>query len=55
MRIQYRIKIYYVNQVNTWYNTILQQLVEKYTLLLKEIHDKYEAQQFQDQSTQTST
>ena len=54
MRIQYRIKIYYVNQVNTWYNTILQQLVEKYTLLLKEIQDKYEAQQFQDQSTQTS-
>ena len=54
MRIQYRIKIYYVNQVNTWYNTILQQLVEKYTLLLKEIQYKYEAQQFQDQSTQTS-
>ena len=55
MRIQHRLKAHYINQVNTWYSSTLQQLVERYNLLLQKIQEKYESQQFQDQSTQTST
>lgn len=55
MRIQHRLKTHYINQVNTWYSNTLQQLVERYNLLLQKIQDKYEAQQFQDQSIQTAT
>ena len=55
MRIQHRLKTRYINQVNTWYSSTLQQLVERYNLLLQKIQEKYESQQFQDQSTQTST
>ena len=55
MRIQHRLKAHYINQVNTWYSNTLQQLVERYNLLLQKIQEKYESQQFQDQSTQTST
>jgi hypothetical protein len=55
MRIQHRLKTRYINQVNTWYSSTLQQLVERYNLLLQKIQEKYESQQFQDQSTSTST
>lgn len=55
MRIQHRLKMYYINQVNTWYRNILRQLVERYNLLLQKIQEKYESQQFQDQSTQPAT
>ena len=54
MRIRHRNKIYHINQVNTWYNRVLQQMIEKYMSLLEEIQEKYKVQQLQNQSTQTS-
>ena len=44
MRIQHRIKAYYVQYINNWHNTTLQKLLQRYNVLLKQIKDKYEAQ-----------
>lgn len=44
MRIQHRIKAYYVQYIHNWYNTTLQKLVQRYNVLLKQIKDKYDAQ-----------
>ena len=44
MRIQHRIKAYYVQYINNWHNTTLQKILQRYNVLLKQIKDKYEAQ-----------
>jgi hypothetical protein len=54
MVIQHRIKAYYVQYINNWYNTTLHQLIQRYNILLKQIKDKYEAQQVQYQNNQIS-